>query len=244
MLKGGDVVGLMEITVSNKRTDRKSVTLSDDVTLTSWGAVFVKFGGTDFLPSSFCIESKDTVVYIDPLLVGAGKTADYIFITHMHSDHFSVADIERIADGHTKIICPSRAVKKLKQYDVTPVKPGDVMRFEDIQAEAIPAYSVGFPSHPKNAGNVGYVFSFRSLRIYHAGDTDLVPEISTLKNIDVAMVPIDGGNLTMSTPEAAQLINTLKPQKAVPMHYMVQQGKTEEFAALVDKDIDVLILAE
>jgi len=238
------MMGFMDITVSNKRTDIKSETLSNGITLTSWGAVFIRFGRSDLLPSSFCIESKDTVVYIDPLLVGPAKRADYIFITHTHPDHFSFTDIERIADGHTRIICPARAMRKLKQYNVTPVKSGDVIQLEDVGAEVTPAYSVGFPSHPKSAGNVGYVLSFGGLRIYHAGDTDLIPEILMLKDINVAMVPIDGGNLTMTTPEAAQLINTLKPQQAVPMHYVVQQGKTEEFAALVDKGIDVLVLAE
>lgn len=238
-------MGLFRITKSEKRNPEiKSIQIGENTVLKSWGAVYMKFGNTHLLPSSICVESEDVVLYIDPLMVGDAKKADYIFITHAHPDHLSISDIEKLSDEDTVIICPKKAVKKLKEYKTRIVVPGDEEQLGTWGYEAVPAYSIGFPSHPKRAGNAGYVINIGGVRIYHAGDTDLVPEIKKIKNVDAALVPIDGDNLTMKTSEAAELINTIKPKKAIPIHYVVGENKTEEFKKLVDPDIEVLIFAE
>lgn len=237
-------MGLINIEVSEKRGSVRSIKLFETTVLKSWGAVFISFGKSHLLPSSVCIESKDAVIYIDPLMVDSDKKADYIFITHAHADHLSVPDIEKLSGKETVIICPKKAAKKIKGKNTRVVNPGDTAQLEGVSFEAVPAYSVGFPSHPKSSGNVGYVITVDGIRIYHAGDTDLVPEIRKLTNIDAALVPIDGDNLTMKTQEAAQLINEIKPKIAIPMHYVVKENKTEEFIKLVDNDIEVMILAE
>ena len=177
-------------------------------------------------------------------MIDPSKPADYIFITHAHPDHFSLTDIEKVSDNNTVIVCPKKVARKLSGYMVIEAHPQDTIKLNGLDCEVVPAYSKGFPSHPKGSKNVGYVLSVDGVRIYHSGDTDAVPELSALNNIDVALVPIDGGNLTMSTNDAADLINRMNPRIAIPMHYMVEKGKAAAFKNLVDKDIDVKIMAD
>lgn len=233
----------VKITRSQKRNPfPQSVRLPNHVTLTTWGAVFVHFGGSDFFPSSFRIESQGKVVYIDPLLIDDTKPADYIFITHAHPDHFSLPDIEKIVKEDTVLVCPHKVANKLSGYTINKIEPGDLLALGDIKCEAIAAYSLGFPSHPKWNKNVGYILTINHVRIYHAGDTDFIPELKSIKDITVAMVPIDGGHLTMKTEEAATVINTIKPMIAIPMHYEIGKNKAAEFRRLVDEDIIVKIM--
>lgn len=234
----------IEFSRSDKRKELTKVLLDNDIVLTSCGAVYAHFGSTDFFPSSFKIETKDKVIYIDPIVVDDPVAADYILITHAHQDHFSPDDIEKLVKKDTHIVCPKKVAKKLKDYSVKVVKPGDTVRLEGIELEAVAAYSLGFPSHPKGSGNVGYIITIDGQRIYHAGDTDLVEEIKSIQNIDVALVPIDGGNLTMKTEEAAELINIIKPKIAIPMHYALESSSTQQFSNMVKGETEVIILTD
>lgn len=232
-----------EITKSPERFEEPHVILlENDVKLVSFGSV--TFFKSDFFPASFMIESKENVVYIDPLLVDSIKKADYIFITHAHMDHLYMPDIEKISNEETLIICPKKAAKKLNDYNVKIVKPGDKLEFGEVIFETYPSYSKGFPTHPKSNENVSCVITMNGVRFFHSGDSDLIPEIQGIKNIDVAMLPIDGGMLTMKTDEATKLVNTMKPKKAIPMHYKINKGKTAEFRRLVNKGIEVIVLEE
>ncbi len=234
-----------DVTISKKRKPvPQCIQLSDRVKLISWGSIYISLVKANLFPSSFCIESVDTVIYIDPVLVDTTKKADYIFITHSHFDHFSIKDIENLSNDKTMIICPKKVAKKLKKYNVKEVRPGDCIELKDVVCRATHAYSKGFPSHPKSIENVGYVITIGGINIYHAGDTFLVPEIKTLQDIDVALVPIDGGNLTMKTEEAASLVNQLKPKIVIPMHYLPDENKAIEFKHLINTDIDVRIIAD
>lgn len=237
-------MSFISIEASEKRGSVTSIKLSEKTVLKSWGAVYIKFGNSHLLPSSICIENEEAVIYVDPLMVDTDTKADYILITHAHPDHLSIPDIDRLIGEETVIICPKKAAKKLKGYRTRVVSPGEKVEFMGLNVEAVPAYSLGFPSHPKSSANVGYVITVDGIRVYHAGDTDLVPEIRNLSSIDAALVPIDGDNLTMKTQEAAQLVNEIKPTIAIPMHYVVDENKTEEFKELVDRDIKVLIIAK
>lgn len=234
----------MKITVSDRRATPVRVALSGDVALTSWGAIHLRFGNAHLLPSGFCIEGGGAVIYIDPVLVGPGKKADYIFVTHAHPDHFSPTDIENLSGADTRIVCPKRVAGRLRgDHAVLEIRPGEAIDLGNLKCEAVPAYTRGFPSHPRRAGNVGYVLTVGGLRVYHAGDTHLVPEMRALQNIDVALVPIDGGALTMSTRDAADFVNALAPRLAIPMHYAVGKNKAEEFKDLIDARIEVAVLA-
>ncbi|UCH62957.1 MAG: MBL fold metallo-hydrolase [Fidelibacterota bacterium] len=237
---------LINVTRSDKRAHvPQSIKLSTDVILTPSGAVNIL--NTDFFPASFRIEAQGKVIYIDPLVIEDVKPADYIFITHSNSDHLSTSDIEKITKKETLIVCPKKAVKRLSGYTVKEVKPGDVLDLGDIQCEAVAAYNtktafLWLTAHPKSHMNVGYILTINDVRIYHAGDTDFIPEMNSIKDITVALVPIDGGSLTMETEQAADAINAIRPLIAVPMHYEIGTDQVEIFKQLVDEDIVVKII--
>jgi len=196
--------------------------------------------------SSFRIEAAGRVIYMDPFQIKTDKPADYIFITHSHYDHMSIDDIKKVATKDTLIICPKECEKPLKDFKKRVVVPGERFELGDIQVEVVPAYNNFKPFHPKKDLKVGYVIEINNARIYHAGDTDFIKEMKDLKNITVAMVPI-GGMFTMDPKEAAQAINAIKPEIAVPMHYGYKIGKKEnaaEFKALVDKTIKVEVMEQ
>lgn len=149
----------------------------------------------------------------------------------------------------TVIICPKKAVKKLSGYTIKEVKPGDVLDLGNIKCEAVAAYNIKLSflwikTHPKSAMNVGYIFTINGVRIYHARDTDSIPEMEGIKDITVAMIPIGGDQLTMGTEQAAAAINAMKPLIAVPMHYKTRKNDKEKFKQLVDKGIQVRIMQE
>lgn len=244
------------IKVDIKRSDirkpvPKSLQLPNNIVITSWGAVDVKVFNKSsvFFPASFRIETHEKVIYIDPLEIEESKPADYIFITHAHEDHLSLSDIEKLVKNETLIIGPQTVVKQLSDHNTRNVKPGEVFELEDINCETVPAHNIRpiflwiYP-HPKKDMNVGYILTIDGVRIYHAGDTDPIPEIERIKDITVALVPLDkdGGKLTMDTEQAATLINTIRPKLAVPMHYELGKNYAEKFMRLVDEEIKVEIM--
>ncbi len=232
------------------RSDRRgnipqSIRLPDNIILTSLGEVIIN--NVDFFPSSFRIEAQGKVIYIDPVVIDVTKPADFIFITHTHPDHLSLPDIKKIMKEETLIICPKKVAKKLSGYTIKVVKPGDVLELEDIKCEAVAAYNIKpkflwIKAHPQSAINVGYILTINGVRIYHAGDTDFIPEMKGIKNVNVFMVPIGGDKLTMNPEQAAEAINTIKPEIAIPMHYETAKNYAEKFKQLVDKDIKVEII--
>ncbi len=240
--------GCIKITiVRSVRRDSvpQSIQLPHNIKLTSLGAV--KVNKVDFFPAGFRIETQGKIIYIDPIVIEESKPADYIFITHAHPDHLSRPDIEKIVQEETLVICPKKVVNKLSGYKVKEVKPGDVLDFGDIKCEAVAAYNtrakfLWIKAHPRSAMNVGYILTINGVRLYHAGDTDHIPEMKDTKDITVAMVPIGGDKLTMDPEQAAQAINAMKPQIVVPMHYELGKNYTETFKQLVDKNIQVEIM--
>jgi L-ascorbate metabolism protein UlaG (beta-lactamase superfamily) len=241
--------------ISIKQSDKKDVVpktlqLSPDFKLTSTGAVYVNFANIikhDLCPASIKIEYKGKIIYIDPLVVGDTIAADYIFITHPHDDHLSLPDIKKLFKKETVIIGPSGIVDKLSDYPLRIVKPGDTLDFGNIKCEAVESYNLkkGFfkiALHPKSAMYVGYILSFDSIKVYHAGDTDFIPEMSEFKDITIALVPIGEGITAMNPHKAAAAINLIKPSIAVPMHYSLGQNSVDTFKSLVNKEIKVEIL--
>jgi L-ascorbate metabolism protein UlaG (beta-lactamase superfamily) len=167
---------------------------------------------------SFKLKSADgKVVYIDPWqLTGRLEKADVILITHDHYDHCSPDDVQRVRGDETVVVAQTAAAKKLKG-PVRAVKPGDRLTARGIEIEAVPAYNVNKRFHPKAAGHVGFVVTLDGERIYHAGDTDAIPEMANLQ-ADIALLPVSG-TYVMTAEEAAQAAKKINPRVVIPMHY-------------------------
>ena len=159
-------------------------------------------------------------VYLDPWGTSPeDPKADLILITHAHFDHLQPHEIERLSGDGTKVVAPHDVAKELSG-DVTPVAPGESHEVAGVRFETVPAYNTAeerLDMHPKANDWVGYVLELDGRRYYHAGDTDALPELESLRT-DVAMVPI-GGTYTMDYREAAGFVKAMRPEVAVPMHF-------------------------
>jgi L-ascorbate metabolism protein UlaG (beta-lactamase superfamily) len=165
---------------------------------------------------SFRIDG-DVTIYIDPWKLTAGcPPADLILITHNHSDHFSPDDIAQIRVGGTELVAPAVVASKLTG-PVHKVKAGDHLTVKGVDIAVLPAYNVDKKYHPQHAGHVGYVLTVGGQRIYHAGDTDAIPEMAGLRP-DIAMLPVSG-TYVMDAEEAVEAVKLLQPGLAIPMHY-------------------------
>lgn len=183
----------------------------------------------------------DKVVYMDPYKIKGDEPADIILITHEHYDHCSPDDVAKILKNDTAIITVADCQSKLNKLDspMTLVKPGDRLKVKGIRIEVTPAYNIDKQFHPKENSWVGFVVEMNGKRYYHAGDTDFIPEMAQLKNIDVAFLPI-GGTYTMDAAKAANAANTIKAKITVPIHYGSIVGSREDaerFKRLVNGEV-------
>ncbi len=186
--------------------------------------------------AGFRIKNNKTI-YIDPYNVNTSEKADIILITHSHYDHCSIADIQKIVKDGTHIVLPADAqskVTRLREKIVMEVlEAGDSLSIENVKIDAVPAYNINKEFHPKDEGWLGYVLKFHNVVLYHAGDTDLIPEMKKLtgygksENEFVAFLPI-GGTYTMNVDEAVEAAKMIKPSIVVPMHYGSIAGKKED----------------
>lgn len=189
--------------------------------------------------ASVRIKNKKTI-YIDPFeLIGDHdlEKADIVLITHSHYDHCSPKDVEKISDENTLIISVADAQSKLNHLKVkglTTIEPGKTIKANDEKVTAVPAYNLNKQFHPKENGWVGYIVEMNGVRVYHAGDTDLIPEMKEIET-DIALLPV-GGTYTMNAEEAAQATKTFKKCKiAIPMHYGALVGTASDAEAFKDK---------
>ncbi|MBN1154879.1 MBL fold metallo-hydrolase [candidate division KSB1 bacterium] len=167
---------------------------------------------------SFRIDDKDKTIYIDPWKLPAdAPKADYIFITHDHYDHFSSDDIIRLSKHVTRIFCPRDVFKKVGE-SATALAPGEKIVVDELKVEAVPAYNIDKKFHPKENNWLGFIITLSdNTRVYHAGDTDFIPEMSGFQT-DVALLPVSG-TYVMTASEAVEAANVIKPEIAIPMHY-------------------------
>ena len=196
--------------------------------------------------SSIRIDCDDIVIRIDPFRIeGEPHDADIVLITHAHYDHFSPDDLEKVCKSDTIIAAPETMKKDLAKEgikDPVLLKPDESTEIRGIKVETVRAYNHLKPFHPKSNGWLGYIVTALGKRIYAAGDTDAVPEVEAVK-CDIALVPI-GGTYTMNSKEAAALVNKIKPEAAIPIHYgsiVGTKADGEKFAKLVDSGITVVI---
>ncbi len=147
--------------------------------------------------------------------------ADLILITHHHGDHLDPAAVAEIRTPHTAVITSARCADRLEC--VTVMANGDARMVKGVHVEAVPAYNIahkrpsGEPFHPKGEGN-GYVLTFGDTRVYIAGDTENIPEMDQLTDVDIAFLPV---NLpyTMTLDMAADAARRIRPTVLYPYHF-------------------------
>lgn len=176
--------------------------------------------------ASFRIERARTIIYIDPWrLPDAPGDADWVLITHPHYDHLSVPDIQKVVKPTTVIVGPPDCLTELTG-DLRPVKPGESVTVGEVTVEAVAAYNTSKPYHPRQNQWVGYIVTVGKVRIYHAGDTDVTPEMREFR-ADVALLPVSG-TYVMTAEEAAMAANFMAPKLAIPMHYGTIVGNSSD----------------
>jgi L-ascorbate metabolism protein UlaG (beta-lactamase superfamily) len=193
----------------------------EDTFKTSQGELKITFIGHGTLMMNF----GGKVIHIDPV----GSMTDYkklpqadlILVTHEHGDHLDPGAIGILRKSGTDVVGTNKCAEKLQNIII--MKNGESRVFQGFKVEAIPAYNIvhmrgpGAPFHPKGQGN-GYVLTFGDKRIYVGGDTENIPEMKHLKNIDIAFLPM---NLpyTMTPEMVADAAKVLKPKILYPYHF-------------------------
>lgn len=168
--------------------------------------------------SAFRIEDGAMQIYIDPFKLPANlPKADIIFITHAHFDHFSMEDIAKIKTNQTILVAPKDVASQFGNSAIT-VVPGKVYTIGKLKVTTVPAYNLDKKFHPKENNWVGYIITLSNgQKIYHAGDTDFIPEMREIMT-DVALLPC-GGTYTMTAKQTADAANSFKPKVLIPMHF-------------------------
>ena len=207
-----------------------------DIVKTSEGDLKITFLGHGTLMLTF----GGNVIHIDPFSRVADYSklpqADMILLTHEHSDHLDLKALEFVRTDKTVLVLSEKCAQQVKGGII--MRNGDVKTIEGLKIEAVPAYNLvhmrseGVPFHPKGIGN-GYVITFGDKRIYVAGDTENIPEMKKLKDIDYAFLPM---NLpyTMTPEMVADTAKEFKPKVLYTYHY----GDTDP-SRLVDLMQDV-----
>ncbi len=195
--------------------------------------------------ATLALQWKERTIFVDPV-GGAGSfqglpRPDLILVTDIHGDHFNKETLADLAGPATKLVAPP-AVVELLPSDLRPraivLSNGQAETLLGIKIEAMPAYNLTpdrLKYHTKGRGN-GYVLTLGGKRVYLSGDTEDIPEMLALKNIDVAFLCM---NLpyTMTVEQAARAVRAFKPKVVYPYHY--RGSDLEKFKALVGTDAGV-----
>ena len=193
--------------------------------------------------SSIRIES-DKVMYFDPFKISEEThDADIIFVTHDHYDHFSIEDIKKIEKEDTVYVIPDCMYNMLGGENVITVNPNETFEVEGYEAKAVCSYNREKKFHTKEKNYVGYIVNIEGKNVYVFGDGDINEDVKDLK-CDIALFPV-GGHYTMDAKEAAELVNYMKPEMAIPTHYgdlVGDMSAGETFKENVSSDIKVELL--
>jgi len=204
--------------------------------------------------ATFVMQWYGKTIAVDPIggveaFAAFGKP-ELILITHIHGDHLSVETVNGLATPSTMIVGPASVAEKFPEADrgrITVLANGESIEWGEATIEAIAAYNLSPERqsfHPKGRDN-GYVVTLGGTRVYIAGDTEDIPEMRALENIDAAFVCM---NLpyTMDVPAAADAVLEFKPKVVFPYHYRGKGGMSDldQFQSLVAKDpgIEVRLL--
>ena len=172
---------------------------------------------------SFRLDGSSTV-YIDPWKLSAdAPPADLILVTHDHFDHFSADDIARVSTPRTTLIGPASVTAQVVGVAAITLSAGETTTVGGVNVTAVPAYNInkfrapGEVFHPPAAGGLGYIVELDGRRIYHAGDTDAIPEMREVR-CDVALLPVSG-TYVMTAEEAGEACRMISATAVVPMHF-------------------------
>lgn len=205
--------------------------------------------------AGFQITTNQCIAYIDlyqakkyKQLVGEPEDrADLFLATHHHSDHFHPASLKLVRTSETMVIAPVKCKPKITGT-LHSLQPSQSLKHMGLHIQAVHAYNVtrmrspGKPYHPKGDG-VGYLITINDKTIYHAGDTDLIPEMKELGQVDLALLPT-GDTYTMDNREAAEAALLIKPRVAVSMHRWDTNPETFKSHIEANSDIRVLLPTE
>jgi len=184
----------------------------------------------------------EKIVYFDPYQIETGPKADLILITHEHFDHCSPEDVAKIQGPETIIVTDKDSKEKLTG-DIRVLKPGETLSLEGIKISAVPSYNTDKDFHPRKNGWLGFLVEISGITVYHAGDTDFIPEMEAL-NVDIALLPVSG-TYVMTADQAAKAALAIRPRLAIPMHYGAIVGGSQDaldFKNALEGQVEVLIL--
>lgn len=180
-------------------------------------------------------------IYFDPYEIKGTGAADIICVTHDHFDHCVPDDIKKLQGPQTVVVAPADCAAKIAG-NVKTIKPGEKLTVEGVEIEAVPAYNTNKKFHPKANGWIGYIITLDGTRIYHAGDTDRIPEMKKVK-ADIALLPVSG-TYVMTADEAVQAALDINPKIAIPMHYgsiVGDANDAQQFKGLLAGKVEVVI---
>lgn len=187
------------------------------------------------------------IIYLDPYNIKNGEEkADIIVSSHNHGDHFSRSDIKKIWKDDTILLGPVSIADSLKKFDGQALEIGEEFAYKDFKIELFPAYTIKKSTHPKSNNWVGTIIESAGKSVYHAGDTERIPEMKELaiRKITVALLPC-GGTYTMDFEEATDAALDIQPEIVVPMHNWEKDlNPFRELMAKKDSNIKVEILTK
>lgn len=169
--------------------------------------------------ASFKIKTESSkIIYLDPYKIGQDEEkADIIVSTHDHGDHFDKNSIKKLMKDSTILIGPKSISSSLTKFNGKGLKLNEVFETNGIKIQLVPSYTIKLQTHPRSNEWAGVIVETEGKRIYHAGDTERIPEMKKLKNINMALLPC-GGTYTMDLEEACDAAIDIKPEIVVPMH--------------------------
>ncbi len=203
--------------------------------------------------SWFKIKTINKVIHIDPGYIGYFKNqgipedelkekADLILVTHFHKDHLQPEALDKIFSLDTLILAPQKCADRI-EGDFKVIMPDDELNLKYIKIKVVDAYNTPDGNSTRKlhhkGENVGYLVTANDKTIYHAGDTDFIPEIKEFGEIDVALIPI-GGIFTMDIPEAVEAVLAIKPNIVIPMH--MRDADPDRFKKMVERKSDIKVV--